>query len=263
MQPQNFRKLFPVGWLLSFWTFFSAGFLYLLLFSLKDERTSPKEWLLAILIGLVAFIFSLLIFSFIKTRRPHYRIAMLLTVIGSVILVFGNWFDFPSEIFLLTEIRVRILDLEPHTQVEMDWAFWAEPATADELINGHFRRLSDISYSDFIQEGSWEINGDGVLVSTEKDASLTLRNIGLHTHVPVICMKSANGTALILLETNGGKTFYALNGTDKDPLIMRELHQSQTHQILSRTIIILACAGLLLPVFLLLFAFIRQPERHA
>lgn len=263
MQPKHFRKLFPVDWLLSLWAFFSAGLLYLLLFSLKDERISRKEWLLAVFIGLVAFIFSLLIFSFIKTKRPHYRIAMVLTVIGSVILVFGNWVKFPSQIIFLTDIRIRILDFEPHTQVEMDWAFWAEPATADELTNGQFQRLSDISYSDFIQEGSWEINRDEVLVSVEKDASLTLRNIGIHTHVPVICMKSVNGTALILLETNGVKTFYTLNGTDKDPLIMRELHQSQTHQILSKVIIALACAGSLLSLFLLLFAFIHQPERHA
>jgi|GEM_PF-3555437 hypothetical protein len=227
----------------------AAGYFFILFFALANERITRKEWALTLGIMGIALFLAAGLFFFANLSYKLSAAALALALAASAGLLAGKILPYPDSIFFLTRIDARILDLEPGTEVELVWAYWAEAPDAEALESGKLLRLADISFADFSENGNWTTTAEGILFSSEQDASLTLRNIGLHRHVPALWFRSRNGAALILLDTNGKQSFHRLNGLDQDPNLLLELRPSPINRLISLTLSLLACAALLFPCF--------------
>ncbi len=210
------KKLKPVDWVFCLWFAVSLCFGSVFRFLFRDEIFGRFEILILVVVFVAGFTLSIVISVLLFEKISGKKFLLFLAaVIG---IAAANFFpeNFTGYFDFLRGYKLEIIDLDEGAEVELVWAYWADfPEKADtEIID--YKHFRDISFSQFEQTGTWNISEDGFLVATEKQASIRLKSNGLHFHLPVLCIKSKNGRALISETYNGKINFYALNGIDAD-----------------------------------------------
>ncbi len=247
------------AWICCLWFALSAAFLAATIFIFRDETLSRNELLIVIAAFAISFLIAFALSQFFHlTGTSSFLIFALAAACGLLIA-----FQLPG-LTLLRSYELEIIELDEGTEVELVWAYWAEfPHETDtEIID--YRHFRDISYSQFEKKGKWTISEQGYLASREKNASIRLNSNGIHFHLPVLCINSRNGRALVKETWNGTTNFYALNGKDTDALPTSGFRSCFIQNILTKILAGLATGGLLLAIFLMagkLFIILRRKNR--
>lgn len=237
----------------------SVVFQFLILFAIRDERVTRTEWLLSSGLFLISFTFFFwLCLKTIYTPTVTGTCLLLSTVLAFGVLVF-KMLPFPDRIFLITEVRAEILDLEPNTEVELFWAYWSDGEKKVDSDEDTPRQIRDMSYSDFDKNSDWRLNNQGILATSEKGAVLDLSRAGLHNGSPVLCFIASGGDALIYLRFNGEKMFYSLNSSYSEPT---PIYRDIDVQVQTRVTHISEFLSLIILLFPIVSFFICQLLRN-
>ncbi len=253
------KKLKPVDWVFCLWFAVSLCFGSVFRFLFRDEIFGRFEILILVVVFVAGFTLSIVISVLLFEKISGKKFLLFLAaVIG---IAAANFFpeNFTGYFDFLRGYKLEIIDLDEGAEVELVWAYWADfPEKADtEIID--YKHFRDISFSQFEQTGTWNISEDGFLVATEKQASIRLKSNGLHFHLPVLCIKSKNGRALISETYNGKINFYALNGIDADPMPTTGFRYSFAQSLVGGGIFGLTLAGILAFLMMIAVRILKNP----
>lgn len=246
-------------WMAAIWVSLSSYFLLYSFFKAGDEAVSRRELAISIFVSVMALALVLLITS--RLKRTSFRHGFALTgalILGMILSVIFAAKVFP-DFLIIRNLDIRILERSDKAETSLVWAYWAEHSSSEEEIPTAFK---DISFSNFKGSGLWSQVESQPLTSAQTGDSLRFQPLGIYFHRPVITMLSEGGEVLVEVNFNGKRSFYYLNGLDRDPLIIDAMAPSTMDLLASLLLYTIAFSGLLYWLLLTLLSFIPRSPAH-
>ncbi len=231
---------------ISFLAALGAALLFLILVALRDERISGRESLFAAVGFVGVFALSMFLLRTVDIAAKENVIAACAAAAIAFGVMIFRLIPLPAQLFLLTDVRAEVLDLESGTEIELYWAYWSDGIS--KVGEDTPRSLRDISYHDFSATGSWTVSEAGILRSDEKGAALRFLNLGLHAGFPVLSFRTIGGDALIFMRQNGTRSFYSINGNFTDPTPVFGRHALRLHRVAAFSAEMAAIGFVLFPI---------------
>ena len=225
----------------SFLAALGAALLFLIVVALRDERIGGREILFAAAGFVGVFAVSMFLLRNVDIAAKENVIAACAAAAVALGVMIFRLIPLPAQLFLLTDVRAEVLDLEPGTEIELYWAYWSDGISKDGEDTP--RSLRDISYHDFSATGSWTVSEAGILRTDEKGAAL-----GLHAGFPVLSFRTIGGDALIFMRQNGKRSFYSINGNFTAPTPVFGRHALRLHRVAAFSAETIAIGSVLFPI---------------
>ena len=254
-QPRKSKKISISDWIMAIWFSLSSFVLLYSFFKAVDEVVSRRE--LAISIFITIFLTTTLLLTISQRKKTLDRrwlaLALSLAVGGFLSAIFAENV-FPT-FMVIRNLDIRVLERDEEAEIGLVWAYWATQPANDEEIP---QPLTDISFANFETAGSWSQVEGQPLKTSESGDSLHFKLNGIHFHMPVVTMLSEGGKALVEVNFNGNRSFYRLNGVDRDPLVIDSMAPSTLDMFLFLLLYTAVFAGLIFwPLLFLLNLFCK------
>ena len=246
-------------WILSLWSAASVCFLSAFRYLFLDEMLGKSEIIRLVFLFFLTFLISIVLSATFLRKNPRKGLLLLVSMFSGLALAFILPENKSSSVELIREYQLKIIEMDDGAEVGLDWAYWADfPKRSDaEIMDYH--HYQDISFSQMNQIGNWRVTEDGFLSTTEKGAILQFKNRGLHFHLPVLCIRSKNGRALVSESYNGKVQFYTLNGVDADPLPTTGFRNSLIRKAIGKILFGLSYGGIFALALNLLVRLLKRP----
>ncbi len=253
------KQIQAAEWILSFWFAVSVCFLIGYRYLSLDEILGRSEVIRLAILFFLTFFISIVLSVFLFRKNKRKGILLFVSMLFGMVFVFILPNSKSMTVELITDYQLTVIEMDDGAEVGLGWAYWADfPKRSDaEIMDyGHDQ---DISFSQLNQIGTWQITEEGYLSTTEKGASLQFKNRGLHFHLPVLCIRSKNGRALVSEFYNGKVQFYSLNGVDIDPLPTTGFRNSLIGKAIGKVLFGLSYGGIIALALNLLVRLLKRP----
>ncbi len=243
----------------SIWMAASVSFLLAHRYIYQDEILGRSEIFRIGILFFITLLISLLLSVSLLKKNTDKRLLLLLSLIIGVGIVTVKPISKNRSVEIIRDYQLTVIEMDDGAEVGLGWAYWADfPIRSDaEIMDyGHYQ---DISFSQLNQIGTWQITEEGYLATTEKGAILQFKNRGLHFHLPVLCIRSKNGRALVSESYNGKVQFYTLNGVDIDPLPTTGFRNSLIGKAIGKVLFGLSYGGIIALALNLLVRLLKRP----